>query len=265
MIKKIQRVFMEGRFLLGMFFLGALAIGTASCKIYKPAYYFKDITRDTTIKGFLSDDLELKIQPNDLLTISISSLSSEEDALFNKASTGAENKSGFQVTMDGNIYLHKLGRMTVAGLTRKQLKAKLEQDLLPFLKDPIATVSFANHRVTVLGDGSSKIVDMPDEKITLLEVMANSNGVTANSQLNNIMVIREANNSKQVKHLNLQDPSIFTSPWYYLQPNDIIVVKPNEEKIVAEQKKIRNQLYYSTFLSVITFTFLIVDRLTRKN
>jgi polysaccharide export outer membrane protein len=115
----------------------------------------------------------------------------------------------------------------------------------------------------VLGDGSSKIVDMPDEKITLLEVMANSNGVNSNSQLNNIMVIRETDHAKQVKHLNLQDPSIFTSPWYYLQPNDIVVVKPNEEKIIAEQKKARNQLYFTTVLSATTFIFLVIDRITR--
>jgi polysaccharide export outer membrane protein len=265
MIKKRQQSVDLRRILFTVTIILAAMLFTSSCKIYKPAYYFKDITRDTTISGFISDDLEIKIQPNDLLAISISSLSAEEDLLYNSkpGASGAETKSGTQVTLDGNIYLHKLGRIAVAGLTRKQLKAKLEQDLLPFLKDPIVTVSFANHRVTVLGDGTSKIVDMPDEKITLLEVMANSNGVTANSQLNNIMVIREANNSKQVKHLNLQDPSIFTSPWYYLQPNDIVVVKPNEEKIVAEQKKIRNQMYYTTILSGITFIFLIVDRLTR--
>jgi polysaccharide export outer membrane protein len=263
MIKKIQRVFKDGHFLLGMFFIGALTVSTSSCKIYKPAYYFKDITRDTTIAGFISKDLELKIQPNDLLAISISSLSAEEDGLFNKAGAIGDSKSGFQVNNDGDIYLHKLGKLTVTGLTRKELKAKLEQNLLPFLKDPIVTVNFANHRVTVLGDGTSQVIEMPDEKISLLEVMAKGSGVNQNSQLSNIMVIREANNSRQVKHLNLQDPSIFTSPWYYLQPNDIVVVKPNEEKIVADQKKIRNQMYYTTILSAITFTFLIVDRLTR--
>ena len=263
MIIKTQRVFNINKVLSVIILAAGLAALISSCKIYQPAYYFKDITRDTIIAGFVSDDMELKIQPNDLLVISISSLNSEEDILFNKATSAGDNKTGFQVNQDGNIYLHKLGRIAVITLTRKQLKAKLEQDLLPFLKDPIVTVSFANHRVTVLGDGSSKIVDMPDEKITLLEVMANSNGVTDNSQLNNIMVIREINHSKQVKHLNLQDPSIFTSPWYYLQPNDIVVVKPNEEKIMADQKKTRNQFYFTTILSVTTFVFLIIDRITR--
>lgn len=207
--------------------------------------------------------MDLKIQSNDLLGISISSLSVQEDILFNKAVTGKENQSGFQVSADGAIYLHKIGKVAVAGLTRKELKNKLETDLLPYLKDPIVTVSFVNHRVTVLGENNSMVVEMPEEKISLMEVMAISKGVTVNSQLSKIMVIRETKSTKEIKQLNLEDPSIFTSPWYYLQPNDIVVVKPNEEKINAEAKRTRNQLLYTTILTGVTLLILIVDRIFR--
>src|SRR3954468_21965872 len=92
---------------LGFFF--------SSCKIYQPAYYFKDLTKDTVITSFVNDNLELKIRKNDILSITISSLSIVEDALFNKAvSMGTEPRSeGFQVAADGNIYLHKLGKVPV--------------------------------------------------------------------------------------------------------------------------------------------------------
>lgn len=262
MIKKFTSVFLINGFHSFALLTLSATIFFTSCKTYQPAYYFKDIKRDTVINGFINSDLELKIQKNDLLSISISSLNDLEDGLFNKsvATTGA--KGGFEVTPDGNIYIHKLGRLSVVGLTRKELKTKLEKDLLPYLKDPIVTVSFANHRVTVLGLGSSQVIEMPDEKISLLEVMAKS-GATPDAQLNKLMVIRESANSKQVKHLNLEDPSIFTSPWYYLQPNDIVVVKPNEEKIETEQKRASNQLLYATVLSGISFLFLIIDRIFR--
>jgi len=263
MTNKFRRVLVIEKLLslFLMLFLGASLF--SSCKIFKPAYYFKDIRTDTIIRGFVNADFELKIQKNDVLTISVSSLSAEEDVLFNKSVGGVEGKSGFQVNLDGNIYLHKLGKVAVAGLTRKQLKSKLETELLPYLKDPIITVSFANHRITVLGETGSKMVDMPDEKIALLEVLAQGGGTSQNAQLDKIMIIRETQNTKEIKHLNLEDPSIFTSPWYYLQPNDIVVVKPNEAKIDAEQKRTRNQLLYTTVLSGITFVFLLIDRIFR--
>lgn len=236
-----------------------------ACKVYKPAYYFKDIKNDTIIKGFVTNDLELKIQKNDVLSIAVSSLNTEEDNLFNNRLSGSApgGKSGYQVNTDGNIYLHKLGKIAVAGLTRKELKTSLETSLLPFLKDPIVTINFANHRLTVLGEAASVVIEMPDEKISLPEVMAKSGAVTVNTQLNKIMIIRETPNAKQVKYLNLEDPSVFTSPWYYLQPNDIVVVKPNEEKMESEQRRTRNQLMYTTVISAITFVFLIIDRIFR--
>lgn len=265
MTKKVKPVLVIVRYLPLVFFMLLPVLYFTSCKIYKPAYYFKDIKNDTVINGFINSDIELKIQKNDILSISITSLSTAEDELFNsKTNSGtAAGGSGTRVDTDGNIYFHKLGRLTVTGLTRKELKMKLEHDLLPYLKDPVATVNFVNHRITVLGESSATVIEMPDEKIPLLEVMAKSGAGTQNAQLNKIMIIRETQGSKQVKHVNLEDHTLFTSPWYYLQPNDIVVVKPNEEKIDTEQRRTRNQLLYATILSGISFLFLILDRIFR--
>jgi polysaccharide export outer membrane protein len=236
----------------------------SSCKVYKPTYYFKDITRDTVIAGVQHPNLELKIQKNDVLSITVSSLSPTEDALYSKgASSASAEITGFQVDLDGNIYLHKLGKLAVAGMTRQQLKLKLENDLLPYLKDPVVTVSFLNHRVTVFGETNSMVVNMPDEKIPLLEVMATAHPVTQNSELNQVLVIRETTAGKEFKHLNLENFSIITSPWYYLQPNDIVVVKINEEKVVTEAKRTRNQVLFATVISSISFLLLILDRISR--
>jgi len=265
MINKLQPFSIIKKILTAAICLTSISVFFCSCKIYKPAYYFRDIKRDTVIAGFVTNDMELKIQKGDLLNISISSLSNAEDLLFNKAVSlsQTEGKSGFQVSPDGNIYVHKLGKVAAEGLTRKELKAKLETGLLPYLKDPIVIVNFANHRVTVLGDASSAIVEMPDERISLLEALAASKGTTLNSQLSQVMVIRETKDTKEIKNLNLEDPSIFTSSWYYLQPNDIVVVKPNEQKIEDEQKRTRNQLLYTSIITGISFLILIIDRIVK--
>lgn len=262
-IKKYHPKAVYRQFIYSFLLIASIAIATSSCKVYQPTHYFQNIQRDTVITGFVNTVPELNIQKGDILAIKFSSLSPEEDALFNSSITTAETVSGFPVDNDGNIYLHKLGKTSVAGLSRNALKNKLETALIPFLKDAIVTVNFANHRITVFGETSSTVVEMPEEKIPLLEVMAKASGVTPDSKLDQVMVIRENGNAKEFKFLNLEDPSIFTSPWYYLQPNDIVVIKPNTEKIVAEQKRTRNQLLYTTLLSSVTFIFLIIDRVTR--
>ena len=248
------------------------ALTFTSCFIAKPTYIFKDITSDTIIKRLPDTDHQLKIQKNDVLNLTISSLNPLEDIFFNSgtASSSSTSKdagagSGYLVNEDGNIYLHKLGTIMVAGSTRKELKLKLEKDLLPFLKDPIVSISFGNHFITVMGEvGSSQIVNMPAEKISLIDAIALSGNASPNADFKKLMVIRETATTKEFKQLNLENKSIFTSPWYYLQPKDILIIKPYEEKMLGEQKRMRNQQIFTTLLSSISFALIILDRILRR-
>ena len=81
-----------------IYILTVTAILLTSCKVYRPAYFFKDISRDTVITGFVNQELELKIQPNDHLAISIASLNVTEDALFNSRGVEGGVKKIFQVS-----------------------------------------------------------------------------------------------------------------------------------------------------------------------
>jgi polysaccharide export outer membrane protein len=243
-----------------------------SCAITKPTYIFKDIKKDTIIQGFVDANIELKIQKDDLLNLTISSLNPTEDALFNSAmgTGGTAGKSdgggtGYLVSAEGNIYMHKLGSVMVAGMTIKEAKSKLEKELLPYLKDPIVNVSFANHFITIMGEaGSSQKLNIPGEKISILDALAVSGRVSPIATLTDVMVVRESEGAKQFKHLNLENASIITSPWYYLQPKDILVVNPNEEKIYREARRTRNLQLYTTFVSVLSITLIILDRIIKK-
>lgn len=243
---------------LGIFLL------LASCRVSRPSHYFETLTKDTTISGFVTNDFESKIRKGDMLTINVTSLSTEEDALFNKASAPGVTASGFQVRPDGTVLLHRLGNVKVEGLTRKELALKLQKDLLPYMKEPIVNVGYLNHKVTVIGEvGSPGIVQMPEEQMPLLDVLVLSGDIQPNAKRNRVMIIREEGNEKKVKYVNLQDHSLFTSPWYYSQPNDIVYVLADTEKLEKEEKKKSIQTTISLVVSGITFVFLLIDRFTR--
>jgi polysaccharide export outer membrane protein len=243
----------------------------SSCAITKPTYIFKDIKTDTIIHGFKDADIELKIQKDDLLNITISSLNPVEDALFNSSmgATAGMVKSdgggaGYLVGTEGNIYMHKLGSVMVAGMTTKEVKRQLEKELLPYLKDPIANVSFANHFITIMGEaGNSQKLNVPAEKMSIIDALALSGHVSPNGTLQDVMVIRETDGTKQFKHLNLENASIFTSPWYYLQPKDILVVNPDENKLYTEAKRTRNLQLLSTTLSIISIILILLNRFVK--
>ncbi|MEO6490575.1 MAG: polysaccharide biosynthesis/export family protein [Ferruginibacter sp.] len=252
------------------FFSNVLLVGTilslGSCSTVKDTFYFKTLQKDTTITGLVNKELESRIVKGDNLSIAISSLSKEEDIVFNMGTTnqGTVSPAGFLVDQDGTVTIHKIGKVQAEGLSRKELAATLQKQLLIFLKDPIVTVQYLNHKITVVGEViKPQVINMPEEQLSLIDVLVISGDLNENARRNDIMIIREKGNEKKVKHINLEDHSIFTSPWYYVQPNDIVVVSPDLEKKERQAKRLRFQSNFSLIISTVSLVLIIVDRIFR--
>lgn len=238
----------------------------ASCTPTKSSYYFKTLQKDTTLSGLVSKDMESKIVKGDNLGINISSLSKEEDVLYNTGLgvSATTTVAVFPVDLEGNIILHKLGSVKAAGYTRKELAAILQKSLMPYLKDPIVTVQYLNHKVTIMGEVERpQVINMTEEQLSVIDALVLSGDVKQNARRDNILVIREEGNQKKVKILNFEDHSIFSSPWYYLQPNDIVYVVPDEAKRQREERRARFQTNFAIASASISLLVIILDRILR--
>ncbi len=236
-----------------------------SCTPTKNILYFQNLPKDTILHNLVTKDFEIKIKKGDLVNIGVSSLSPEGSLIFTapQISTNATGITGYLVDKNGNILYPKLGAIYVEGMTREELKNRLLKDLLPYLKDPVVTVNFVNHKVTVFGEvGAPQVLNIPDESLTLLDAIALSGQLSKVARKDNILVIRESNNGadKQFKRLNLNNSSIFSSPFYYLRPNDIVYVEPDPAKSEGNNKTQRIVGYASAALSLV---LIIVDRIIR--
>src|SRR5258706_2826678 len=198
-------------FRLLVLFLSAsyLSLSLISCTTTKKnVLYFENLPKDTILRNLVTKDFELKIRKGDVLNIGVSSLSSENSALFTSpqavAGTGATTGSGYQVDINGNILYPKLGFVHVEGMTRTELRDRMLKDLLPYLKEPVITVNFVNHKITVLGDIiHPQVLLMTGDNMTLLDAIGLSGELTKTSRLTNILVIRDTGVDKQFKRLNL--------------------------------------------------------------
>jgi polysaccharide biosynthesis/export protein len=250
--------------------LAFIAIAFSSCKTSKQFAYFKNLQdKDTSISGFAANNYEIKIKAGDKLAISLSSLNREEDLLFNGASTSAATgisvgTSGFNVLQDGTITLHRLGTINVDGLTRRALALKIQNGLMPYTKEPIVNVSYLNHRVTVFGEvGTPQVINLPEEQITIIDAIVQCGDIRENGRKDNVTIIREENNQKVVKKLNFEDASIFTSPYFYVKPNDIILVHKDSKKIVDEEKRQRLQSNIGIIASSVGLGVIVVTQILK--
>jgi polysaccharide export outer membrane protein len=157
-----------------------------------------------------------------------------------------------------------LGYVTAAGLSRKELAVLLQNELLPYMKDPIVNVGYLNHKVTVMGAvGGPQVMNMPEEQMSIIEVLVKSGDIQKDGLKNKVMIIREEGDDKKVKLLNLEDQSVFTSPWYYVQPNDIVYVPLDIVKLQKIERRQNLQTYLGLAITVVSFTLLILDRISR--
>ncbi|MGN6195745.1 MAG: polysaccharide biosynthesis/export family protein [Ginsengibacter sp.] len=228
----------------------------SSCTTTKNTNYFQGIKNDTTITNLVSKDFESKIQKGDLLSITVASLSPENTVIYNAPQNIQGTATGYLVDKNGNINFFKLDTLHVEGMTRKQLKDTLEKDLTPYLAQTVVAVGFLNRHVTMVGALSS-IIPMPNDNMTILDAISSAGGIGDNGRKDNILVIREKDNSKEFKKLDLTNESIFHSPYFYLQPNDIIYIKPGKKKTENAGRII------SYVTAGISFVFLIIDRILK--
>lgn len=245
------------------------ALFFASCTTPKNAYYFKTLPRDTSINTTVNRLTESVIRKNDQLSINISSLNPEEDKVYNAAvpvlgnAVAGGTPTGYLVDMNGNIQLHRLGSIHAEGMTRRELKNKIETDIKPYLKDPVVTVRYLNRRVTVMGEvAKPQVVSMPEEQLSILEVLGASGDMTQQGRKNNILIIRETETGKQFKRINLEDHSVFTSEWYYLKPDDVVYIEPSDKKIKEEQRA-RTQQTVALAMSGLSLAIIILNSLLK--
>lgn len=229
-----------------------------SCTTTKHTIYFEDLPKDTVLNNMVSKDFEPKILKGDLLGITVGSLSPENTTLYNVPQNAIGEKQGYLVDETGNIPFVKLGNIQAEGLTRKELKASLETKLKPYLTDAIVSIGFLNRHITLMGAVSPKIVPLEQDNMTILDALASGGGVDERGKIDKILVIREKDSSKEFKRLDLTDQSIFYSPYFYVQPNDIIYVEPLKKKA----ENITRIISYVT--AGLTLTIFILDRVLKK-
>jgi polysaccharide export outer membrane protein len=210
------------------------------------------------------------IQKNDLISISVFSDDPKASAYFNLPSSQTVYNTGtsvapstsisnapagstYLVNEKGEIQMPGLGRLFVAGLTKTQLDSLLLSKLQGQLQNPYVIIRMDSYKVTLLGEVTKPgQFTIPNERISLLEAIALAGDLTPFGRRDNVLIIREINGERTFRRLDLKNPDILGSPYFYLQPNDMVIVEPNKSKSAAnDQVVVRNISLAVSLISVI--------------
>jgi polysaccharide export outer membrane protein len=205
---------------------------SVSCVPIKQLSYFNDIynlnepginpRRQKTIMPF--DKLYIKVLSIDLQTSQIFN-SSEE--MRNSGSGSSSGLLGYLVDEKGNINFPFVGNINVGGLTTSQAAEKVQKALNDYVSNTSVVVKYVDNQVTVIGEVQRQgVYSFTQDKLNIYEAIGLGGGLTRYGDRKNVILIRHEEEKIMHYRLNLSDSKIAAKEYYYIIPNDVIVVEP---------------------------------------
>ena len=256
-----------------------VAIAFSSCTTYTTSLpYFEDI-KDSISGEFARGDYGIKIIPDDELLITVTSMVPSATAMYNLTlsnpamrddvlATTQPQQQTYIVDANGDIQFPVLGKLHVGGLSTQELTKELERLISKDVQDPIVRVQLVNFRINVLGEVKKPgAISVKKERYSILDALADAGDLTEYGERSNVMLIREVDGKRIYQRLNLNKSEVLSSPYFYLQQNDVVYVEPNE--IRRENAKYNQNNSYkisvvSTIVSACSVIASLIIALTVK-
>ena len=226
-------------------FLIIFLLSLGSCVPIKRLTYLQEqgTTSDQDLIALQPSIPPYRLQVNDLLSIRIKALDQESIGFFNPTSNEILNATeegdlyfnGFVVDAHGNIRIPIIGELPVLGKTleevREDLEVRLLKDLFKEESNLFITVKMPGIRFVITGEvGSPGSQIIYRDQVSLIEAIAASGDIPVTGDRTDVRIIRQYPLGQKIHHVDLTQLDAMNSPYYYIQPNDLIIVNPLPQK-----------------------------------
>ncbi len=240
---------------------------TLACASKKDIHYFQDIKENTERP---INYQSATIQPNDILRITVESNVPEAAIPYNRGSGQQVPQQGLQlfqldgylVSFDNTINFPVLGEISTKDKTTQELAKSIKTTLEVegHLNDANVIVRLVNAKFTILGEVNQPgTFSFTEQNITILQALGYAGDLTINGKRDDIIITREVDGVRKVSHINLTQSDFMDSEYYFIKPNDLIVVNQNDPR-VKQAGFISN---IGTILPIVSLALSITILLTR--
>ncbi|MFA6276990.1 MAG: polysaccharide biosynthesis/export family protein [Pedobacter sp.] len=257
--------------LKNLFLIFTIILLLSACAARKEKTLFNastDIVTDTIKQVYVVNDqglgdLYYKIKVNDILAVrNVQNKEFGSTGAIGASSGGSSaNVTSYPVDNDGKVNLPAIGKIAVAGLTRKEATAKLQAIYAEKqLVDPIIEVTIVNVKVTLLGEFMKQGNFLLErDNTSLIDILGEAGGITKTADPKTLKIIRGERSNPEIIYVNLNDINSLASKKLILQNNDIIVLQPTKSSVLGEKLQSYNNIIQPLLvvinLAVLIFTF----------
>ncbi len=247
----------------------------SSCVVSRKVNYFQEGDHVPEYESKV-DFEDYKLQKGDYLYIKVNTLNPEDAEMFNgsgrmyiDASRISSDNPVMRLYMyvvgeDGMINYPYVDKVKAEGVTLREVKRVLEEQLRAVVGEFSLDVRLANRTFSVIGESGSGRFPIPREKMTIYEALSMSGDLSMYADRESVQIIRDTPEGTVVKILDIRSRSVVNSEFYYIQPNDVIYIPFTNDRYwgVSHFTGV-----LSTVFSTVSFGLLIyniVDRIVKS-
>lgn len=269
---------------INMFIGGLALVALTSCVSSKKITYLQGSDETFKTAQQISQQYDLRIKPADRISITVScsdpellvpfgqnvilgTTSVQKSGQINSYGSQQDAYVGYTVDNQGYLTLPIIGKIRAEGYTETSLANEIRDAIVKsgYIKDPQVIVKFTNARVSVLG-----AVNHPgqfllnSQRTSILDVIAQAGDVSDMGLKTNVKLFRENGGQRQMYNLDLTQDSVFNSPAFFLQQNDLIVVQPNKAQNVKSSPFLTFWGAASSITALVSSVTAIVIAVSKK-
>jgi polysaccharide export outer membrane protein len=205
-----------------------------------------------------------RVQPADILSVQVKSSTETEtsNAIFNVATRqngfnitpGSLFMEGYSIDTHGKIFLPIIGEVLVKGLTVEEAQQLIQQSVNKYLNKATVIVKLTSFKITVLGEVKNPgYLYVYSNQVTVFEGLGLVGDLTPFASRKNVKLIRQVPDGNQVILLDLTDPKLLSSEYFFLMPNDVLYVEP----LKARSRKTNLEILSVVFAGLTTAVLIM--------
>jgi len=253
-----------------------LLLALGSCVPNKKIVYLQDVNEklDTLYPVQLNNYL---LQKGDIIGIDVK-LASDNPILQNifQQATQAGNAAaqagvqgggdfyyltGFTLDDSGYVSLPIIGKVLLEGQNIFEANAIIQTTFDQYLSNVYTIVRLGGLRYSVLGEvkrpGKFMVLQ---NRMTIFEALANAGDLTELAKRDAVTIMRQYPDGTRIHKVNLLDEQIISSPYYYIQPNDVIYIEPLKLRALGTGANAMQSLSaVATILSLVLSTYAVIS------
>jgi polysaccharide biosynthesis/export protein len=200
----------------------------SSCKMLTPQVMFKTEKDFQTVDSAARNSKEYLMTAYDRFEMSLYSIEGYRLVDVTGSSGGGQTGGiSYTIEQDGKAKLPLLNKVALSGMTLREAERYLEELYSRYYINPFILIKVINRHVYIFfaDNGRGEIVNIPNDNMNVIDVIASAGGITDNSKASRIKVIRGDPQNPQIRIIDLSTIEGLKIADLSIQSHDIIYIE----------------------------------------